>query len=79
MWSYPNTIPLSSGTVRRVADALKPWRVDHVYGFSVGRQILENGSAAIEESAQRYIQLLSEDHYGAWLSVRARLPDRESA
>ena len=61
MWSYPNMIPLSAGTVRRIADALKPWRIDRVYGFSVGRQIAQDGSAAIERSAQRYIALLSED------------------
>jgi len=62
MWSYLNMIPLSATTVRRIADALKHWRVDRVYGFNVGRQITQNGSAAIEHSAQRYIQLLSEDH-----------------
>jgi len=62
MWSYPNMIPLSAPTVRRIADSLKPWRVDRVYGFNVGRQITQNGSAAIEHSAQRYIELLSEDN-----------------
>jgi len=62
MWSYPNMIPLSATTVRRIADALKHWRVDRVYGFNVGRQVTQNGSAAIEYSAQRYIELLFEDH-----------------
>ncbi len=61
MWSYPNLMPLSAGTVRRIADALKPWRIDRVYGFTVGRQIMENGSAAIEYSAQRYIEVLSQE------------------
>ncbi len=62
LWSYPNMIPLSVSTVRRMADRLKRWPVDRVYGFSVGRQITEDGSAAIEHSARRYIELLSEDH-----------------
>ncbi len=62
LWSYPNRIPLSASTVRRMADTLKPWRIDRLYGFSVGLQITQQGSAAIEHSAQRYIQLLSEDH-----------------
>ena len=62
LWSYPNMIPLSAGTVRRMADALQQWRVDRVYGFSVGRQIVRNGSAAIEHSAQRYVEVLSENH-----------------
>ena len=61
LWSYPNMIPLSAGTVRRIAKALKAWRFDRVYGFSAGRQILEHGSAAVEFSAQRYIALSQED------------------
>ena len=62
LWSYPNMIPLSAMTVRRMVAALEPWPVDRIYGFSAGRQILEDGSAAIAHSAQRYIDLLSEDH-----------------
>lgn len=62
LWSYPNMIPLSAATVGRMADALKRWRIDRVYGFSVGRQIIRDGGAAIEHSARRYIDLLSEDH-----------------
>lgn len=61
MWSYPNLIPLSAATVRRIADVLKNWRIDRVYGFDVGRQILRDGSRAIERSAQRYVGLLAED------------------
>ncbi|MBV9529066.1 MBL fold metallo-hydrolase [Sphingomonas sp.] len=61
MYSYPNLLPLSAATVRRIASKLQQWRVDRVYGFNVGRQILENGGAAIERSASRYIDLLSEE------------------
>ena len=61
MYSYPNLLPLSASTVRRMADVLHQWRIDRVYGFNVGRQIVEGGSAAIERSAQPYISLLSED------------------
>ena len=61
LYSYPNMIPLSAETVRRIAGALKRWPVDRVYGFSVGRQITENGGAAIEHSAKRYIDLLAEE------------------
>ena len=62
MRSYPNSLPLSAGTVRRIADALKPWVADRVYGFTAGHQILSDGSAVIERSAERYIELLSEAH-----------------
>ncbi len=61
MYSYPNLIPLSASTVRRIADILRCWRIDRVYGFSVGRQIVKDGGAAIQRSAQRYIDLLSKD------------------
>ncbi len=61
LWSYPNMIPLCAGTIRRMADALKQWHIDRIYGFSVGRDIMENGSAAIEHSARRYIDVVSED------------------
>ena len=62
LWSYPNMIPLSASTVRRMADRLKEYPIERVYGFSTGRQIIGHGSAAIEHSAQRYIQVLSENH-----------------
>lgn len=62
MWSYPNRIPLSPRTVRRIADTLKNWRIDRVHGFNVRCEITDNGGAAIEHSAQRYIDLLNEDH-----------------
>ncbi len=62
LWSYPNMIPLSAPTIRRIADALALWHIDRVYGFSAGRQIVRDGGAAIEHSARRYIDLLSENH-----------------
>ena len=61
LWSYPNKIPLSAGTVRRIADEIGRWRVDRIYGFDEGLQIIGDGSAAIEDSARRYIDLLSEE------------------
>ena len=61
MYSYPNLLPLPASTVRRIADSLKSLRIDRVYGFNVGRQIIEGGGAAIERSARRYIDLLSKD------------------
>ena len=62
LWSYPNRIPLSAASVGRIADALRPWRIDRVYGFAPGRQIMQDGGAVIERSARRYITLVSEDH-----------------
>ena len=61
MYIDPNLLTLSAATVRRIADILKGWRIDRVYGFNVGRQVLAHGGWAIEQSAQRYVGLLAED------------------
>lgn len=61
MYSYPNLLPLSASTVSRIAGELRKWRIDRIYGFNVGRQILCDGGACIEMSARRYTELLSED------------------
>ncbi len=61
MYSYPNLMPLSAKTVRRIANTLAQWRIDRIYGFNVGRQITADGSAAIELSARRYVELLAEE------------------
>ena len=61
MWSYPNSMPLSARTVRRIADRLRPLRIDRIYSFEVERFIACDGSAAIESSAQRYIHALQKD------------------
>ena len=44
MWSYPNSMPLSQWTVRRIADRLKQWRTDRIYSFEVERSITCDGS-----------------------------------
>ncbi len=62
LWSYPNRIPLSARSVRRIADETAKWRIDRVYDYSIDHRITASGSAAIEYSARRYIDLLAEDH-----------------
>jgi glyoxylase-like metal-dependent hydrolase (beta-lactamase superfamily II) len=58
LWSYPNMMPLAGGTVRRIADAVKPWRFDRIYGAFPGRQVMTDGAHAVQRSAARYIELL---------------------
>jgi glyoxylase-like metal-dependent hydrolase (beta-lactamase superfamily II) len=58
LWSYPNMMPLSAATVRRMADTLAAWQFDRIYGAFPGREVLEDGGRAIERSAKRYIELL---------------------
>ena len=59
LWSYPNMMPLSGSTVRRIADALKPWPFDRIYGAFPGRQVMADGAGAVQRSAARYIELLA--------------------
>jgi hypothetical protein len=61
LWSYPNMMPLSAGTVRRIADALAPWKIDRIYGAFPGRQIMSDGAGVVQRSAERYIELLNGD------------------
>jgi hypothetical protein len=58
LWSYPNMMPLSAATVRRIADALAPWEFERIYGAFPGRQVMAGGARAVERSAGRYIELL---------------------
>jgi hypothetical protein len=58
LWSYPNMMPLASATVRRIAETLKPWPFERVYGAFPDRQIVQDGKRGVERSAARYIELL---------------------
>ena len=61
MWSYPNLMPLSANTVRRIAEILEPFAFDAVYGAFSGRgQIDANGKQAVTTSVERYIALLND-------------------
>lgn len=61
LWSYPNMMPLSAATVRRIAGTLAPWRFDRIYGAFPGRQVTTGAAHAAERSAARYIELLEGD------------------
>ncbi len=59
LWSYPNMMPLSAATVRRIADTMAAWKFDRIYGAFPGRQVTSGGARAVERSAARYIELLA--------------------
>jgi len=59
MYSYPNLIPLSAASVRRIADSVRPFKFERIYGAWDGRQVLAAGNDAVERSAERYIRYLS--------------------
>ncbi len=57
-WSYPNMMPLSAGTVRRLAARLEPWRYARLYGAFAGQDVLADAEAVVARSAARYVALL---------------------
>jgi hypothetical protein len=61
LWSYPNMMPLSGATVRRIADTLAPWRFERIYGAFPGRQVMADGAHAVQRSAARYVELLEDN------------------
>ena len=60
MYSYPNLIPLSPSKVRRIADALAPFRFEAIYGAWWDRFIPAGGSTVVRRSADRYVRAVTE-------------------
>lgn len=58
MRSYPNLIPLSAAAVQRIQRALAPFAFDRIYSAWFDRTVPANGQAAVQASAERYIQAL---------------------
>jgi len=66
MRSYPNLIPLSARSVRKIVDAVAPWPFDRIHGGFAGELIASNAAEAVRFSAARYI---------AWLNDEIHDPD----
>lgn len=60
MYSYPNLIPLPARTIRHIRDAIAPYRFDRLYAGFAGRVVQTDASAAVQRSADRYLQALEE-------------------
>lgn len=60
MYSYPNLIPLPARVVRRIRDAIAPYRFDRLYSGFADRVVREDASAAVQRSADRYIKAIEE-------------------
>jgi glyoxylase-like metal-dependent hydrolase (beta-lactamase superfamily II) len=61
MYSYPNYIPLSAPSVRRMVEALEPYPFERVYGAWFGAVVREDAKAAVRRSAERYLWALEVD------------------
>ena len=56
MYSYPNYIPLPPAAVSRIAEILRPYPFDRIYGAFPKRTVASDGKAALERSAERYLR-----------------------
>ena len=56
--SAPNRLPLPERAVRRVVEAVRPYRFDRIYGGWWEPVLRQDARAVIERSAERYIQWL---------------------
>jgi glyoxylase-like metal-dependent hydrolase (beta-lactamase superfamily II) len=60
MYSYPNYLPLPATTVRRMAEALAPWRFERLHGAWFDAVVAADAAAAVRRSAARYLEALEE-------------------
>lgn len=58
MYSYPNLLPLSAATVRRIKDTIAPWPFERLYGAWFERVVARDAHGAVQRSAERYIRAL---------------------
>lgn len=61
MYSYPNFIPLPASVVRRIAAVVEPFSFSRIYGAFWGKIVATDAKAAVQRSAERYINAL-DDH-----------------
>jgi len=61
MWSYPNFIPLGAKAVETIAERVKPWAYDTIYGAFWDRVIPTNAKEIMARSAARHVDILKRD------------------
>ena len=59
MYSYPNQIPLSGLAVRKIVTAVEPYSYDRIYGGWFDAVVPEGATEAVNRSAERYLQIIS--------------------
>lgn len=59
MYSYPNYVPLSGVTVRRIERAIEPFAYDRLYGAFWDAEIREVGRKAVSSSVERYLKVVA--------------------
>ena len=59
MHSYPNQIPLDAGRVLHIAETLKPWPFEAIYGGWWDRVVPANAKAVMAASVEQYVDALT--------------------
>ncbi|MGV1795113.1 MBL fold metallo-hydrolase [Rhizobium sp. A37_96] len=59
MRSYPNLVPLNAKAVKAIAQAVRPYRFEAIYGAFPGRTIENDGNRIVERSAERYLEAIA--------------------
>ncbi len=60
MRSYPNYVPLSASKVRHIVGAVERYRFNMIYSSWPDRVMTSDGKSRLQQSAERYIQAISE-------------------
>ena len=58
MRSYPNLIPLDAATIRRIVQAVEPYRFDSLYGAWWQYVVTSDAKQAVHRSAERYLRAI---------------------
>jgi hypothetical protein len=58
VWSAPNRLPLSEAAVAEVADAVRPYAFDRIYGGWWTPVLRAGARDTVQRSASRYIEHL---------------------
>jgi hypothetical protein len=58
MYSYPNYVPLPASAIGRIVSAVEPFAYDRVYGAFWDMVIEQDGKAAVQRSAERYLRAI---------------------
>jgi hypothetical protein len=58
MYSYPNSIPLDAGAVRRIVAAVEPYEFELLYGAFQDEPVVD-AKNAVRRSAERYVRHLA--------------------
>ncbi len=56
MYSYPNFVPLDSGSIQRIVDTLDPYPFDRIHGAFPQRTVQSNAKEILKRSAERFIR-----------------------